>query len=168
MSNGHKQLGKAAGYAMKYADKVSEGTFREDAPAQKFVSHMGLSGAAARKQLETNRAASIAARSGKSTTTPPASTTPVVARTGTPKVKSAMSKAITGRSEGRRTYNIKGRPTMLSSSEQRLGGYSSTMGRPVSEADYTPRHQGGNLNIGYAKGGGYTVKGGWKPKKKNR
>ena len=73
----YKQLGKAAGYAMKYADKVSEGTFREDAPAQKFVSHMGLSGAAARKQLEANRAAAIVARSGEST-----ATTKPVARSG--------------------------------------------------------------------------------------
>ena len=32
----YKQLGKAAGYAMKYKDVVSPGTFREDAPAQKF------------------------------------------------------------------------------------------------------------------------------------
>ena len=159
MSNGHKETvlkkykRKPSGTANMQPGSRNINTpdnFREDSAPKKF-----------------SAADAIAARKARLTPTTTTST-PVVARTGKPKKKSPMSKAITGRAEGYRTYNIKGVPTVLSSSDQRLGGYSSTMGRPVSEADYTPRHQGGNLNIGYRKGGEYTVKGGWKPKKKNR
>jgi len=162
MSNGHKETvlkkykRKPSGTANMQPGSRNINTpdnFREDSAPKKFSA---VDAIAARK----------ARLSGEST-----ETTPVVARTGKPKhinQKHPMSKAVIGRSEGDRTYNIDGVPTILSSSDQRLGGYSSTMGRPVSEADYTPRHQGGNLNIGYVKGGEYTVKGGWKPKKKNR
>jgi hypothetical protein len=132
-------------------ERHSDDTFRDDSSIKKFKSAT---------QLVAERKIRIGG-----------DTKPVVARTGKTKKDPgaiAMSKAITGRAEGTRTYNIKGSPTILSSSGQLLRGYSSTMGRPVSSADYTPRHQGGNLNIGYIKGSALTVKGGWKPKKKNR
>ena len=36
------QLGKIAGYAMQYADKISPGIFRTDAPIHRFVPKQSL------------------------------------------------------------------------------------------------------------------------------